>query len=889
MWGEREVMLKLSWRRSLSIFVISFLFVFVGLKFMLYSGPVTYFWPATGFFIGITFLFGKKYLPIIFLSYFFASVLSGGNVTLSLWFAGEAILQTYVGLLAMKFFDLKERRRQWTFGLYTLGYLGAALLVGLIGATIGVAILYLHGSLAVEALIRSLVLWTVTDGLGFILIAPLMVNLKFSDLLESLSNKRVLIGVLSLFALTLAVFDLEGGRNLVFLIFVTQVYLAREKSYRINLLSGFVVYLAALMFFGLNFNIVVSRHAVQDLVIQQVLIFAVAGFALGLDELREKELLEHSSGVLILTFLLGGFVFGAYYNAELEKNDARFEELITNFERKLKIRMQAYVDALVGAKGLVLSGLPINHQIWRNYVEQMDIVNRYTGINGMGAILKVNKNDQSQFLDFAKKRFPSEFELKKVPGQESIESSAQYVITMIEPLRPNNLKAMGLDVASETNRREAADLAAASGGAAASRMIHLVQDQQKRAGFLLFVPTKVDKSKLSKDPAVQFYAFDWIYAPFVTEKFLEVPVYESSNELRMTIYDVDDKGQKIPMNRLFSNEQSFKEFNPLKRTRIIQLAQRQWQIEYSTTPEFISVNHLFSSSLLIVVVVLGLALAGMVGSVRSTAKVAEGRARELSEKIVYSSKMAALGEMASGMAHELNNPMMIVMGGGDQMKRLIDRPGPIDGALMKSIVLKVDLAIQRMARIVDGLAQFSNDSASKEFRIESVEEILNQALNLVRQKFSIANISIRESAVPNIYIECQPLQIVQVLHNLLTNSYDAIEKQTNPWIELEYLVSSKSIEIRVTDSGEGIPRAIVDKIMQPFFSTKPIGKGIGLGLSECKGIIEKHAGEFYLDPSSKNTTFVIRLPVAKSSVAKSDSAQPANELTAPSEENSVDG
>ncbi len=115
----------------------------------------------------------------------------------------------------------------------------------------------------------------------------------------------------------------------------------------------------------------------------------------------------------------------------------------------------------------------------------------------------------------------------------------------------------------------------------------------------------------------------------------------------------------------------------------------------------------------------------------------------------------------------------------------------------------------------------------------------------------------------HIDLMCRPVQISQVLVNLLSNSFDAIEKCSEKWVKLEVQTESGWINFRIKDSGRGIPEHLMQKIMLPFFTTKEIGKGTGLGLSISKGIMESHGGKLELDPSQPNTCFILKFPTLK--------------------------
>ena len=105
------------------------------------------------------------------------------------------------------------------------------------------------------------------------------------------------------------------------------------------------------------------------------------------------------------------------------------------------------------------------------------------------------------------------------------------------------------------------------------------------------------------------------------------------------------------------------------------------------------------------------------------------------------------------------------------------------------------------------------------------------------------------------------VQMSQVFFNLLSNAFDAIEKTPSPWIEITAKKNTDKIIIFVRDSGPGIPLEIQNKIFQPFFTTKDVGRGTGLGLSLCSKIIKLHNGDLYINSDDKNTCFVIELPI----------------------------
>lgn len=234
------------------------------------------------------------------------------------------------------------------------------------------------------------------------------------------------------------------------------------------------------------------------------------------------------------------------------------------------------------------------------------------------------------------------------------------------------------------------------------------------------------------------------------------------------------------------------------------------------------------------------------------------------QKLVASAKMSSLGEMASGIAHEINNPLMIIIGLCVRLKRFIER-GELDHDVFVREVNKIESTSFRISKIINGLRAFTRNSENDQMNLISVNQIVEETLELCRQRFADHAIELRVDLLesPDIKILSRPSQISQVLLNLLGNSFDAVEFLPEKWVEVKLVTSSKWLFIEVTDSGNGIPAHVVDKIMNPFFTTKEVGKGTGLGLSISQGIIDEHKGKLFYDAESSHTKFIVQLPLAE--------------------------
>ncbi len=234
--------------------------------------------------------------------------------------------------------------------------------------------------------------------------------------------------------------------------------------------------------------------------------------------------------------------------------------------------------------------------------------------------------------------------------------------------------------------------------------------------------------------------------------------------------------------------------------------------------------------------------------------------RNLQTKLVSSSKMSALGEMAGGVAHEINTPLGVITLRASQIKRILEKE-PINVENIKNYIDIIEKVAQQIAKIVLGLRSFSRSGDQDKFVLTPLRSIFDNTFILCSERLIQREVKlIDELNDNNLSILCRSVQISQVLLNLINNACDAIMNQNEKWIKIFVDQTESVIKINVMNSGEKISKDIQDKIMQPFFTTKDIGQGTGLGLSISKGIIESHGGKLYLDTLSEHTVFIIEIP-----------------------------
>lgn len=238
--------------------------------------------------------------------------------------------------------------------------------------------------------------------------------------------------------------------------------------------------------------------------------------------------------------------------------------------------------------------------------------------------------------------------------------------------------------------------------------------------------------------------------------------------------------------------------------------------------------------------------------------------KELNEqqaKMIASTKMAALGEMSGGIAHEINNPLTVIQARAFQLSQLADI-NKLEPAKVRQVSESISKTADKIARIIKSLRSFARDGAQDPFDVMSVKQVIDETLEFCRTRFYNHGVEVTVGEISeDLEFECRLVQIEQVLLNLLNNSFDAVLNLEERWIRID--VEEKDdefIAIHVTDSGKGIPINVANQMMQPFFTTKEVGKGTGLGLSISNGIMKTHQGELVYDPSCPNTRFSMLIP-----------------------------
>ncbi|MBI5637066.1 MAG: PAS domain-containing protein [Nitrospinae bacterium] len=233
--------------------------------------------------------------------------------------------------------------------------------------------------------------------------------------------------------------------------------------------------------------------------------------------------------------------------------------------------------------------------------------------------------------------------------------------------------------------------------------------------------------------------------------------------------------------------------------------------------------------------------------------------RNLQAQLLQTEKLASIGEMATGIAHELNNPMAGIIGYSEfLLEELKGQEGPLRD------VEKIHGEALRCSRIVQNLLRFSHRHQPRKTEV-ALNDVLRATTDIVEYEFKVNNVALEKDYAPGLrQIMGDQYQLQQVFMNILNNAFFFLKGQPGQrLIKISTFNDGGDVEARIWNSGPPIPDAMIDKVFTPFFTTKEVGKGTGLGLSVSHGIIKTHKGTITARNVDGGVLFTVRFPAAE--------------------------
>ncbi len=271
------------------------------------------------------------------------------------------------------------------------------------------------------------------------------------------------------------------------------------------------------------------------------------------------------------------------------------------------------------------------------------------------------------------------------------------------------------------------------------------------------------------------------------------------------------------------------------------------------------------TALIIVLGALGIMITAVILAKRMVGRIAkvDSEKERMNEQIIQAGKLVSVGELAAGIAHEINNPVAIMVEEAGWIGDLLEEEEFKSGSNLdefKRAVNQIKTQGRRCKEITHKLLSFARKTDP---RIQNVQlnDLIGELVELSAQRARYARVTINTRLEQNLpYVKGSQSELQQVFLNLINNALDAMEKEGGALL-IQTNRQGDHVVIELSDTGPGIPEANLKRIFDPFFTTKPVGKGTGLGLSICYGIIKKMGGEIRVASSlGKGTTFTVILP-----------------------------
>jgi C4-dicarboxylate-specific signal transduction histidine kinase len=259
------------------------------------------------------------------------------------------------------------------------------------------------------------------------------------------------------------------------------------------------------------------------------------------------------------------------------------------------------------------------------------------------------------------------------------------------------------------------------------------------------------------------------------------------------------------------------------------------------------------------------AMIHIMGSLRDTTEQVQRREHELRDKqeqLVQAGKLATLGELTTGVAHELNNPLNNI---GLFLGNIMDHveANQVEPERILRDLRNAMQQVRKATTIISHLRTFGRAAPVSREPL-SINDVIRQAVSLVQEQLRLHQVEVQLNLAPSNPLVCgSAIQLEQVFINLLTNARDAVSKAPAKQIVVQSTVEDHHVTMMVQDSGPGIPPGLEQRIFDPFFSTKDVGAGTGLGLSITYGILKDHHGSISVhSPNGQGARFVVELPLA---------------------------
>jgi signal transduction histidine kinase len=602
-----------------------------------------------------------------------------------------------------------------------------------------------------------------------------------------------------------------------------------------------------------------------------------------------------SLGVFIISFIITWVVWQYTRHTIRLKEEALFLQEVQEVEDVIKYRLDDYIEALFGLRSLFATEEQLTRRRWNAYCERLDLPGRVPGMLSLRFDAHVSATEQLTFIEEMRadtSLFPQEFSAFTIfsastlqhdqpPQQEEL-----YVVTYIWPWDQYK-ELYGLDMFSIPERRRVIEKARDSGKPAISPKITALLNQSDQIpGFAVYLPVYQYGAPMATIEERRAAIQGVVAARFDAYDLIEHTLDRIRRHSRIDVEIFD--GTVLTTEHLYYNDDDVLQAQnshsmPMYSKKVtLDIYGQSWTLFFSSKPGF----HLETTEVFFPWIALGtgiiisLLLTGTIFSlttsqIRAT-QIAERMTKELEQQravAMRSDRLRSLGEMAAGIAHELNQPLVGVRGLAEHILIAQDRGWNMDARAIREKVATIVEQADRMSHIIEHVRIFAREAGKPELRPVNVNDVVESSTNLLGAQFASHGLTLEKSLAMDLPpVLANPFTLEEVVLNLLLNARDAVEErlQSEPDMQTPgvflrtqaFMENGHSmVRIEIRDNGIGIPQEIQGKIFDPFFTTKAPDKGTGLGLSISKTILEEFRGTLIMTcMPEKGTTAVITLP-----------------------------
>lgn len=598
--------------------------------------------------------------------------------------------------------------------------------------------------------------------------------------------------------------------------------------------------------------------------------------------------------IVLASFALTLFAWSILDSQVKLRNKNRFEREASQVIELVVERMQKYEDALWGGVAYFQSNSKeVSYEAWKSYSKSLNIDSKYPGINGIGYIKSLTLEEVSSYVEEQRKKRPS---FKVYPSHSQ---DVSYPIQYIEP-EDINAKAVGLDMAHESNRFNASKKARDTGKATITGPIILVQDKEKTPGFLFFTPyyAKADLPTVEKR---RDHFLGMVYAPFVVRKLMNGVLRKENRHVGI---EISDEGTTLYSEML---EESEPDSMFQKRVKM-DLYGRSWEFNIWTTSSFhqTATDHrplvvLFGGAaidllfLFLFIVIssssrkaLDLAILRATDLEKSQRELKktkrelqdfnvqlEGKVRKRTHALELAKNEAEHANKAKttflrNISHEIRTPMHAILSFSDMGSRKVDTAEP---AKLEGYFSRIRQSCNRLLYLINNLLDISRLESGEIYitpSATSIHAVVNDViaeLSMLLDAKKIKIIKEFDDASPTMPVD--KALIHRVLVNLLSNAESLSESEGAIIIRTRVVEEGEALHISVQDEGPGVPPEHLEEIFQPFKtaeSQKERGS-TGLGLAICREIVTLHGGKIWAQNNEeKGALFTFELPCSKAEV-----------------------